>query len=146
MVYGLFFCYLYASMSQLDLFAQIEQEITQQNQQVITPMVADKLYHSITQVAAMFNVNASLLRFWEKEFPQIKLRKNGKGDRLFTKEDIELIGSIYYLTKQRKFTLEGSREYLKKDKKTVHNETELVQSLLQVKQFLLDIKKSLSAS
>jgi DNA-binding transcriptional MerR regulator len=133
-------------MSQLDLFAQLEQEIQEQNQQVITPVVADKLYHSITQVAAMFNVNASLLRFWEKEFPQIKLRKNGKGDRLFTKEDIQLIGTIYYLTKQRKFTLEGTREYLKKDKKTVSNETELVQSLLTVKQFLLELKKSLPAS
>jgi DNA-binding transcriptional MerR regulator len=133
-------------MSQLDLFAQLEQEIQEQNQQVITPIVADKLYHSITQVAAMFNVNASLLRFWEKEFPQIKLRKNGKGDRLFTKEDIQLIGTIYYLTKQRKFTLEGTREYLKKDKKTVSNETELVQSLLTVKQFLLELKKSLPAS
>jgi DNA-binding transcriptional MerR regulator len=130
-------------MAQLDLFAQYEQEIEQQNQQVITPEVSEKLYHSITAVAKMFTVNASLLRFWEKEFPQIKLRKNGKGDRLYTKEDIAMIGTIYYLTKQRKFTLEGTREYLKKDKKTVANESEIVQSLLQVKQFLLDIKKSL---
>jgi DNA-binding transcriptional MerR regulator len=133
-------------MAQLDLFAQLEEEIQIQNQKVITPEVSERLYHSITQVAAMFQVNTSLLRFWEKEFPQIKLRKNGKGDRLYTKEDIQLIGTIHYLTKQRKFTLEGTREYLKKDKKTVENETEIVQSLLQVKQFLLDIKKSLSAS
>ncbi len=132
-------------MAQLDLFAQLEEEIQIQNQKVITPEVSERLYHSITQVASMFQVNTSLLRFWEKEFPQIKLRKNGKGDRLYTKEDIQLIGTIHYLTKQRKFTLEGTREYLKKDKKTVENETEIVQSLLQVKQFLLDIKKSLSA-
>ena len=127
-------------MAQLDLFAQLEEEIQIQNQKVITPEVSERLYHSITQVASMFQVNTSLLRFWEKEFPQIKLRKNGKGDRLYTKEDIQLIGTIHYLTKQRKFTLEGTREYLKKDKKTVENETEIVQSLLQVKQFLLDIK------
>jgi len=133
-------------MAQLDLFAQLEEEIQIQNQKVITPEVSERLYHSITQVASMFQVNTSLLRFWEKEFPQIKLRKNGKGDRLYTKEDIALIGTIHYLTKQRKFTLEGTREYLKKDKKTVENETEIVQSLLQVKQFLLDIKKSLSVS
>lgn len=133
-------------MAQLDLFAQLEEEIQIQNQKVITPEVSERLYHSITQVASIFQVNTSLLRFWEKEFPQIKLRKNGKGDRLYTKEDIQLIGTIHYLTKQRKFTLEGTREYLKKDKKTVENETEIVQSLLQVKQFLLDIKKSLSAS
>jgi DNA-binding transcriptional MerR regulator len=132
-------------MAQLDLFAQLEEEIQIQNQKVITPEVSERLYHSITQVASIFQVNTSLLRFWEKEFPQIKLRKNGKGDRLYTKEDIQLIGTIHYLTKQRKFTLEGTREYLKKDKKTVENETEIVQSLLQVKQFLLDIKKSLSA-
>ncbi|MFM2192981.1 MAG: hypothetical protein RLZZ118_1938 [Bacteroidota bacterium] len=133
-------------MAQLDLFAQLEEEIQIQNQKVITPEVSERLYHSITQVASIFQVNTSLLRFWEKEFPQIKLRKNGKGDRLYTKEDIQLIGTIHYLTKQRKFTLEGTREYLKKDKKTVENETEIVQSLLQVKQFLLDIKKSLSVS
>jgi len=133
-------------MAQLDLFAQLEEEIQIQNQKVITLEVSERLYHSITQVASMFQVNTSLLRFWEKEFPQIKLRKNGKGDRLYTKEDIQLIGTIHYLTKQRKFTLEGTREYLKKDKKTVENETEIVQSLLQVKQFLLDIKKSLSVS
>ena len=133
-------------MAQLDLFAQLEEEIQIQNQKVITLEVSERLYHSITQVASMFQVNTSLLRFWEKEFPQIKLRKNGKGDRLYTKEDIALIGTIHYLTKQRKFTLEGTREYLKKDKKTVENETEIVQSLLQVKQFLLDIKKSLSVS
>ena len=132
-------------MAQLDLFAQLEEEIQIQNQKVITPEVSERLYHSITQVASIFQVNTSLLRFWEKEFHQIKLRKNGKGDRLYTKEDIQLIGTIHYLTKQRKFTLEGTREYLKKDKKTVENETEIVQSLLQVKQFLLDIKKSLSA-
>lgn len=133
-------------MAQLDLFAQLEEEIQIQNQKVITLEVSERLYHSITQVASIFQVNTSLLRFWEKEFPQIKLRKNGKGDRLYTKEDIQLIGTIHYLTKQRKFTLEGTREYLKKDKKTVENETEIVQSLLQVKQFLLDIKKSLSVS
>jgi DNA-binding transcriptional MerR regulator len=133
-------------MAQLDLFAQVAEEIQIQNQKVITPEVSDKLYHTITEVAKLFAVNASLLRFWEKEFPQIKLRKNGKGDRLYTKENIQLISTIYYLTKQRKFTLEGTREYLKKDKKTVENETELVQSLLQVKQFLLDIKQSLSAT
>ena len=96
-------------MAQLDLFAQLEEEIQIQNQKVITPEVSERLYHSITQVASMFQVNTSLLRFWEKEFPQIKLRKNGKGDRLYTKEDIQLIGTIHYLTKQRKFTLEGTR-------------------------------------
>jgi DNA-binding transcriptional MerR regulator len=129
---------------QLDLFAQIEKEIEVQQKTVVAPVVGNKLYYSITEVAAIFKVNASLLRFWEKEFPQIKLRKNGKGDRLFTKEDIELVGTIYYLTKQRKFTLEGTREFLKKDKKALAAEKDIVQQLQHAKSFLLALKKSIS--
>ncbi len=129
---------------QLDLFAEIAQEIKEQQQTVVAPVIGNKLYHSITEVAAIFKVNASLLRFWEKEFPQIKLRKNGKGDRLFTKEDIELVGTIFYLTKQRKFTLEGTREYLKKDKKAIAAEKDIVQQLQQVKTFLQALKKNIS--
>jgi DNA-binding transcriptional MerR regulator len=94
-------------------------------------------------VAKMFNINASNLRFWEKEFPQLKLKKNGKGDRFFTKENIEFIGTIFYLTKERKFTLEGARTYLKKEKKTASNERDLVNQLLELKTFLQELKNNL---
>jgi DNA-binding transcriptional MerR regulator len=132
------------SYTQLDIFAQLETEIAVESKKTVAPAVQDKLYHSITEVAKIFDVNASLLRFWEKEFPQIKLRKNGKGDRLYTKENIQLIHTIHYLTKTRKFTLEGTREYLKKDKYVVAKEGELVQQLQEVKSFLKGLKKALS--
>ncbi len=129
---------------QLDLFSAMEQEIAQQNKEVL-PAVADgKLYFTITEVGNMFNVNASLLRFWEKEFPQFKLRKNGKGDRLYKKEDIELVGTIYYLTKQRKFTLQGTREYLQGNKKRATTEGELMAELQTVKNFLQQLKAELN--
>ncbi|MFM2388249.1 MAG: hypothetical protein RL660_3006 [Bacteroidota bacterium] len=136
--------YLYL-VAQLDLFASIEQEIVKQNKTVLqAPERSEKLYHSITEVASMFGVNASLLRFWEKEFTQIKLRKNGKGDRLYKKEDIELIGTIQYLTKERKFTLEGTREYLKAQKKTsAHTEKDLVDQLKEMKAFLQELRSKI---
>jgi DNA-binding transcriptional MerR regulator len=134
-------------VQQLDIFAQIEEAIVQQNTAVIQAVqekdTSNRLYFSITEVAKMFKVNASLLRFWEKEFPQMKLRKNGKGDRLFTKADIEFIGTLFYLIKERKFTLEGTRTYLKKEKKTANNERDLVKNLLELKSFLQDLKKNL---
>jgi DNA-binding transcriptional MerR regulator len=135
-------------VAQLDLFATIQQEIVAQQKQVMEQQpaeIADKLYYSITEVAAIYNVNASLLRFWEKEFSQIKLRKNGKGDRLYTKADIELIGTIHYLTKERRFTLEGTREYLSaKKQSSATSEKDLVAELIQLKRFLQDLKDGLN--
>ncbi len=142
------YIYLYV-MAQLDLFGQIQEEIKEQ-QKTITKVMEEKavqkgetgqkLYHTISEVATLYNVNASLLRFWETEFPQLKLRKTGRGDRLYTKENIELIGTIYYLTKEKKFTLEGTRDYLKNKKKAVHSEGELVKQLTELKGFLLELK------
>ncbi len=129
---------------QLDMFSQIEQELKVEHEKVMaTVPIADKLYRSITEVAKILSVNASHLRFWEKEFTQIKLRKNGKGDRLYTKEDIELMHTIYYLTKIKKFTLEGTREYLKKDKKSAGKEAEIIASLKNVRAFLVNLKNQI---
>jgi DNA-binding transcriptional MerR regulator len=129
-------------MSQLDLFAAIQEEIQEQESK-IPVLQDDKLYHSITIVAKALSINASMLRFWEKEFPQLKPRKNGKGDRLYKQEDIKLINTILYLTKVKKFTLEGCRNYLKNDAKAGGKETELVEQLNELKLFLTAIKKSL---
>jgi DNA-binding transcriptional MerR regulator len=130
------------SVAQLDLFSQIEEEIQKQNTKVLANDINEnKLYFSITEVAQMFTVNASLLRFWEKEFTHIKLRKNKKGDRLYTKQDIEQIGTIYYLTKERRFTLEGTREYLKKEHKTISKEKDLVNQLQELKNVLVEMKR-----
>lgn len=76
-----------------------------------------KLYYSIGEVAKIFDVNASLLRFWEKEFDIIRPKKNKKGDRLFTQEDISNFRTIFHLVKERGYTLQGAKEKLKGAKK-----------------------------
>jgi DNA-binding transcriptional MerR regulator len=73
----------------------------------------EKLYYSIGEVAEMFNVSKSLIRFWETEFDILKPRKSQKGNRLFTKKDIENLRVIYYLVKEKGYTLEGARMKLK---------------------------------
>lgn len=72
-----------------------------------------KLYYTIGEVAEMFNVNTSLIRFWEKEFKQIKPKKNSKGNRLFTVKDIQVFAQIYQLVKVEGFTLEGAKKMLR---------------------------------
>jgi DNA-binding transcriptional MerR regulator len=119
---------------QLDLFTQIKEAIQEQNTKLQVP--SDKLYHSIAEVANLFDVNASLLRFWEKEFTQISPKKTSRGDRLYTQKDIDTISVIYYLTRERKFTLEGTKAYLKRDKANINLEKDLVTELLQLQQFL----------
>mgnify|MGYP006136339171 CR=1 FL=1 len=102
-----------------------------------------KLYYSIGEAAEILNVNTSLIRFWEKEFPILKPKKNKKGNRQFTKDDIENLKMIYHLVKERGFTLQGAKEKLKKGKGTTKKEVDIVDSLEKVKSFLLDLKKEL---
>jgi len=103
----------------------------------------DKVYYSIGEVAKMFNVNTSLIRFWEKEFDIIKPQKNKKGNRLFTQSDVDNFHIIFHLVKERGFTLQGAKEKLKKNKTETVNSVEIVKSLNKIKDFLLDIKKEL---
>jgi DNA-binding transcriptional MerR regulator len=79
----------------------------------ITEQQLTKLYYSIGEVAAMFDVNTSLIRFWEKEFSAIKLKKNKKGNRLFTPKDVLKIDRIYHLVKERGYTLDGAQKAMK---------------------------------
>ncbi|MDQ3108718.1 MAG: MerR family transcriptional regulator [Bacteroidota bacterium] len=102
-----------------------------------------KLYFSIGEVAKMFDVNASLLRFWEKEFDSIKPRKNKKGDRMFTQEDVSNFRAIYHLVKERGYTLQGAKEKLKSNKNETFDNVEIVKSLEKVKGFLLELKAQL---
>jgi DNA-binding transcriptional MerR regulator len=76
-----------------------------------------KLYYTIGEVSALLGVNASLIRFWEKEFPALKPKKNKKGNRLFTKSDIQHLKEIYHWVKEQGFTLEGARKKMLADKK-----------------------------
>jgi DNA-binding transcriptional MerR regulator len=104
----------------------------------------DKLYYTIGEVADMFDVNASLIRFWEKEFDVIKPHKNKKGNRLFTKKDIANFRTIYHLVKEKGFTLQGARERIKTgDIDKVSKNAEAIESLKKLKEFLLEIKKDL---
>jgi len=102
-----------------------------------------KRYYSISEVAAQLNVNASLIRFWEKEFNQIKPKKNRKGNRLFTLEDLENLKAIYHLVKERGFTLEGARNTLKEEKKHHKINHSVSSKLLRIKKNLIQLKDSL---
>ncbi len=101
-----------------------------------------KQYYSMGVVAEMFRVNHSLLRFWENEFDIIQPRKNKKGDRHFRPVDIKNLHLIYHLLRQRKYTIEGAKDFLKKNKKS-QERFEAINKLQQVKGFLLELKASL---
>jgi DNA-binding transcriptional MerR regulator len=102
----------------------------------------EKLYYSIGEVAGMFKVNASLIRFWEKEFDIIKPKKNKKGNRFFTIQDIDNIQLIYHLVKERGLTLSGAKKKLKDNREDTNNNYELVKTLTQISAMLLEIKAS----
>jgi len=103
----------------------------------------EKVYYTIGEVAEFFEVNTSLIRFWEKEFDILKPQKNKKGDRLFTKKDMDNLRIIYHLVKERGFTLQGARDKLKENKEDVVRNVEIIDSLNKVKSFLLELKKDL---
>ena len=103
-----------------------------------------KAYYPISEVALMFNVNISLLRFWEKEFDVLKPRKNRKGDRLFRPEDIKMLKLIYFLLREKKYTIQGAKVFIKKGKKSTQK-FEAVESLKQIRLMLVELKAGLSA-
>jgi DNA-binding transcriptional MerR regulator len=111
----------------------------------IPPVESSKLYYSISEVAAKFGVNASLVRFWEKEFDIIKPRKNAKGNRLFTQQDIDNFALIYHYVKERRLTLEGTRQKIKENRNDAEHTFQIVQSLKKVRAMLLEIKESLDS-
>ncbi|HET9431259.1 MAG TPA: MerR family transcriptional regulator [Chitinophagaceae bacterium] len=115
----------------VDLIEIPEEEILYQRQ-----------YYSIGEVALMFRENQSLIRYWETEFDILQPRKNRKGDRFFRPVDIKNLVMIYDLLRRRKFTIEGAKDYLKKNKKA-DEKFEMIQSLQKIKAFLLELKAGL---
>ena len=99
----------------------------------------EKLYYSIGEVAKMFDVNTSLIRFWEKEFDIIKPKKNKKGNRLFTKKDIDNFHIIYHLVKKKGMTLKGAKKKMKENKEDTEHNFEIIRSLEQIKEMLTDL-------
>lgn len=102
-----------------------------------------KMYYSIGEVAKMFKVNESLLRYWEKEFPIISPRKAGGNIRQYRKEDIENIRLIYHLVKEKGLTLQGAKQRLKDNRATSANTAEVVARLKQIRQELVDLRNAL---
>ncbi|WP_037316749.1 MerR family transcriptional regulator [Salegentibacter sp. Hel_I_6] len=103
----------------------------------------DKRYYGIGEVAEAFKVNTSLIRFWEKEFDVIKPKKNAKGNRKFTPEDIKNLELIYHLVKERGFTLEGAKTHLKEEKHKTLSNFEIIRKLEGVKAKLINLKNQL---
>lgn len=103
----------------------------------------EKRYYGIGEVARAFGVNTSLIRFWEKEFDALKPKKNAKGNRKFTPQDIKNLQLIYHLVKERGFTLEGAKTHLKEEKQKTLSNFEIIQKLEMVKSELVKIKNQL---
>jgi len=106
-------------------------------------MESKKLFYQIGEVAKMFDVNVSLIRFWEKEFTILKPKKNKKGNRMFTQKDIENLKIIHHLAKERGFTLEGVRKKLKENKKDTVDNLDIINRLKEIRKFLVHLKEEL---
>ncbi len=103
----------------------------------------EKRYYGIGEVAEAFGVNTSLIRFWEKEFDVLKPKKNAKGNRKFTPQDIKNLQLIYHLVKERGFTLDGAKIHLKEEKHKILSNFDIIQKLERVKSELIKIKDQL---
>ncbi|HYG02627.1 MAG TPA: MerR family transcriptional regulator [Chryseosolibacter sp.] len=103
----------------------------------------EKLYYSIGEVSEIFNVAPSLIRFWESEFDIIKPKKNRKGNRQFTREDIDNVRTIYHLVKEKGFTLQGAKEMLRNDSDSVRDKMDILDSLKDVRKFLVELRDKL---
>jgi DNA-binding transcriptional MerR regulator len=103
----------------------------------------EKRYYGIGEVAKAFGVNTSLIRFWEKEFNALKPKKNAKGNRNFTPEDIKNLQLIYHLVKERGFTLDGAKIHLKESKQKTLENFQIIEKLERIKAELTKIKEQL---
>ncbi len=101
-----------------------------------------KQYYSIGDVATMFKENTSLIRYWENEFSILKPKKNKKGDRFFRPEDVKNLKMIYHLLRERKYTIDGAKEFLKHNR-AAGEKHEMLESLQKIKSFLLELKNNL---
>lgn len=102
-----------------------------------------KRYYSMGEVTAMFGVNASQIRFYEKEFDILQPKKNKKGNRMFRPEDIENLKIIFNLVKEKGYTLQGAKDYLKENQSEARENQRVISSLEKLKGFLLEVRDSL---
>jgi DNA-binding transcriptional MerR regulator len=104
---------------------------------------AEKRYFNIGEIAKAFDVNASLIRFWDKEFDILKPKKNAKGNRQFTPEDVKNLQLIYHLVKERGFTLDGAKTHLKEGQKKSLDKYEIINKLEEIKATLVSLKNEM---
>jgi len=102
-----------------------------------------KLFYKIGEIAKEFNVNVSLIRFWEKEFDILKPKKNKKGNRLFRKKDLENLKIIYHLLKERGFTIEGAKKKLRENKEDTTDNLRIINHLQEIRTFLVKLREEL---
>ena len=120
-------------------------DLTQQRYMALNRNKELKLYYSISEVASMMNVTETLLRYWEKEFPNIKPNKIGRGIRQYTKADIEQVKMVYHLVKERGMTLKGARDMLKRNKGgEIDRNVDVIERLKDIRAELQDISRHLS--
>jgi DNA-binding transcriptional MerR regulator len=105
----------------------------------------EKRYYSMGEVAAMMQVNQSLIRFWETEFDFLKPKKNKKGDRQFTTQDIELLRLIYELVREKGYTLQGARDFIKSRGHKKQEHAEVIDSLKKLRSFLTELRRGLDS-
>ncbi|WCT10063.1 MerR family transcriptional regulator [Mucilaginibacter jinjuensis] len=103
----------------------------------------NKIYYTMGEVSAMFDVNQSLLRYYEKEFDILQPKKNKKGNRFFTAEDVENIKVILHLIRDKKFTLEGAKEHMRQNINAAKDQQRIISSLENMKKFLLEVRDAL---
>ncbi len=103
----------------------------------------DKRYYRIGEIAKAFDVNASLIRFWDKEFDIIQPKKNAKGNRMFTSDDVKHLQMIYHLVKEKGFTLDGARKKLKQNPQKIKENHSIIARLEAIKDELIQIKNQL---
>jgi len=102
-----------------------------------------KIYYSIGEIAKSLNVNSSLIRFWEKEFEIIKPKKNSRGNRIYTKNDLKNISMIYHLLKEKKYTIKGAKKRMRNNKEGVTKNYEIILNLKKIREQLVEIREEL---
>lgn len=108
-------------------------------------MEIKKMFYSMGEVSEMLDVKPSLVRYWEGQFEVLKPKKNKKGNRLFSPEDVEMLKLIYHLVKERGMTLEGAKKSLKQNKKAISRDSELLERLQRVRSLLEEVREDLKA-
>lgn len=103
----------------------------------------EKLFYPIGEVAQMFNLSVSSIRYWEKEFDILKPKKNKKGNRMFTKKDVDNLKIIYHLTKERGFTLDGAKKKLRENKADTIDNIEIINHLKNIRKFLVEFREEI---